>query len=430
LSFVTGRDAKAAREDVDAAAGNEKLARLKRMRTTATCLLAAMIVLLLACAFWQAEYPWLAWPRAFAEAGTVGAIADWYAVVALFRRPCGIPIPHTAIIPQNQHRIATSLGSFVEENFLTPEVIVGRLSGYNAAQALAGWLAVRENSSIIADTVADSLPRMLEGMDETDVEYLFDRVVIPRLRTLEVSRIASQLLNILTEGNRHQPLLDRGLIAVETWLSGNVELIQAKFSEASKYTPATLDAYIVTKFVDGVIALMHEVVANPEHELRRQFDAAVRDFSNELRTSAVYRRYGRLLFRDCIRHLQRGDYYRVLLEHVRAYVLADLGSERSAVRDMLAGTLVSLGRGIAGDASIQHKLNAWWLDIAERLVQRHRHQLSVLIIDVVTGWDAKEVSRKIETEIGRDLQYIRINGTFVGGMVGVLIHACLWAVVR
>ncbi|NPT46636.1 DUF445 family protein [Paraburkholderia sp. 1N] len=400
------------------------------MRTTATCLLAAMIVLLLVCVAWQAQHPWLAWPRAFAEAGTVGAIADWYAVVALFRYPCGIPIPHTAIIPKNQQRIAESLGSFVEENFLTPELIIGRLSGFNAAQALAGWLAVPENSAVVADVVAGSLPRLLEDIDERDVEHLFDRLVMPRLRTLEVSRLAGQVLTILTEGNRHQPLLDRGLSAVETWLSTNVSLIKAKFSEASKFTMASLDAYIVNKFVEGIVALIHEVAANPEHELRSRFDVAVDDLSHNLRTSAVYRRFGRLLLRDCIRHLEEGGYYRVMLDHVRATVLADLAGKDSVVRDMLTGTFVSIGKGVASESSIQHKLNAWWLDIAGLLVLRHRHQLSALITDVVKGWDAKEVSHKIEAEIGRDLQYIRINGTFVGGAVGVLIHACVLLVLR
>jgi len=429
LNFVTERDGNTGRAKVDSAA-DEKLVRLKRMRTTATCLLAAMIVLLLTCVVWQAEYPWLEWPRAFAEAGTVGAIADWYAVVALFRHPCGIPVPHTAIIPKNQERIAESLGSFVEENFLTPEVIVGRLSGFNAAQALAGWLAVRENSAVIADAVAASLPRLLDSLDESDVEHLFDRLVIPRLRTLDVSSIAGQVLDVLTEGKRHQPLLDRGLSAAEGWLNANVGLITAKFSEASKFTLAAVDAYIVSKFVEGVIALIHEIVANPEHELRRQFDAAMQDLSSNLQTSAVYRRYGRVLLRDCIRHLEEGGYYGVLLAHVRAHVRADLASGRSVVRDMIAATFVSIGKGIASEPAIQHRLNAWWLEIAGPLVVRHRHQLSALITDVVKGWNAKEVSQKLEAEIGRDLQFIRINGTFVGGTVGVLLHACVLLVAR
>ncbi|HXZ06705.1 MAG TPA: DUF445 domain-containing protein [Paraburkholderia sp.] len=422
-------DGRTGRTKVDSAA-DDKLVRLKRMRMTASCLLAAMIILLLTCVVLQAHYPWLEWPRAFAEAGTVGAIADWYAVVALFRHPCGIPIPHTAIIPKNQDRIAESLGSFVEENFLTPEVIVGRLSGFNAAQALAGWLAVRENSAVIADAVAPSLPRLLDSLDASDVEHLFDRLVIPRLRTLDASRIAGQVLDVLTEGKRHQPLLDRGLSAMEGWLRANVGMITAKFSEASKFTLAAVDAYIVNKFVEGIIALIHEIVANPEHELRRQFDAAVQDFSGNLQTSAVYRRYGRVLLRDCIRHLEEGGYYGVLLEHVRAHVLADLASGRSVVRDMIAATFVSIGKGIASEPAIQHRLNAWWLDIAGPLVVRHRHQLSALITDVVKGWNAKEVSQKLEAEIGRDLQFIRINGTFVGGTVGVLIHACVLLVLR
>jgi uncharacterized membrane-anchored protein YjiN (DUF445 family) len=400
------------------------------MRTTATCLLAGMIVLLIVCVAWQVQHPWLAWPRAFAEAGTVGAIADWYAVVALFRHPCGIPIPHTAIIPNNQQRIAESLGSFVEENFLTREVIMARLSGFNAAQALAQWLAARENSAVIADVVAGSLPRLFDDIDETDVEHVFDRLVIPQLRTLEVSRMAAEVLTLLTEGNRHQPLLDRGLSAAQRWLSNNVGLIKAKFSEASKFTLSTIDAYIVNKFVEGMVALMHEVASNPEHELRRRFDVAVEALSSELRTSAVYRRFGRLVLRDCIRHLQGSGYYRVVLDRVRAYVHADLGNKDSVVREMLTGTLVSVGKGVASEPANSHKLNAWWREIAGVLVLRHRHRLSALITDVVKGWDEKEVSAKLEAEIGRDLQYIRINGTLVGGTVGLLIHACVLLVVR
>ena len=189
----------------------QKTLRLKRMRRTATCLLAVLIALLLMSVVWQGEYPWLAWLRAFAEAGTVGAIADWYAVVALFRRPFGLPVPHTAIIPRNQQRIAESLGNFVEENFLTPELIIGKLSGHNAAQALAQWLAVPANSRAIADVVADSLPGLLNGIDEADVERFFERMVIPQLRTLDVSRAAGSVLKVLTDGGRHQPLLDHGL---------------------------------------------------------------------------------------------------------------------------------------------------------------------------------------------------------------------------
>ena len=417
----------------DEALAARKALRLKRMQRTATGLLAVVFAVLLACVFLQARYPWLAglpWLRAFAEAGTVGAIADWYAVVALFRRPFGLPVPHSAIIAQNQQRIAESLGKFVEANFLAPELIIGRLSGHNAARSLAVWLAEPAHSRAIGDVVADSLPRLLNGIDDTHVEQFFERVATPQLRSLDVSRAVGEILKVLTEGNHHQPLLDRGLAGLEQWLAANVDLIKAKFSEASRYTPAPLDAYIVRKFVDGIVALLHEVAASPEHELRHQFDEAVQDLIVQLRSSPVYRRFGRSLMRDCIRHFRNEAYAQRVLSHVRARVIADVEREDSIVRNALAGVLATLGKSVSEERAIQHKLNAWWLELARDLVVRYRHQLSALITDVVKSWNAQEVSGKIEAEIGRDLQYVRINGTLVGGMVGVLLHGLALVIVR
>ncbi len=400
------------------------------MRRTATCLLAFMIALLLACVAWQPEHSWLAWPRAFAEAGTVGAIADWYAVVALFRHPLGLRIPHTAIIAQNQQRIAESLGNFVEENFLTPELIIGRLSGYDAAQALGRWLTQPANSRGVADTVAHAATELLEGIDEADLQWLFDHLVIPQLRRLDVSRVAGDVLKVLTEGERHQPWLVHGLEVLEKWLTANVDMIKAKFSEASRYTPAPLDAYIVRKFIEGIISLLHEVAASPDHELRRQFDESLQALIVRLQTSRVHRRLGKSLMRDCIRYFRHADYYGVLLERLRMRVIADLGHEQSALRDALTSMLASLGKRISREPAIRHKLNAWWLALVRELVVRYGRQFSALITEVVKGWNANEVSQKIEAEIGRDLQFVRINGTFVGGMVGVLLHAATLAVIR
>lgn len=403
---------------------------LTRMRRTATSLLAGMLVLLLVCVLYQAQYPWLAWLRAFAEAGAVGAIADWYAVVALFRHPFGLPIPHTAIIPQNQPRIAESLGKFVEEHFLAPDLITSRLKSHNAAQALAEWLADSANSESVADAVVETLPGLLYAIDEEEVARFFDRTVIPQLRTLNVSRAAGHVLQILMQGDRHQPLIDRGLHAVEQWLVNNAGLLKAKFGEASRYTPARLDAYIVDKFVEGIVTLVHEVVDNPDHALRQQFNDALLDLVVQLQTSSVYRRFGRSLMRDCIRHFTDGNYYRVLLEYVRRHLIDDLDREEPVARSVVTALLVSFGKGIAGAPAIQHKLNAWWLEVAHSLIVRYRGQLPALITEVVKSWDADEVSRKIEAEIGRDLQYVRINGALVGGMAGVLLHAAATVIAR
>jgi uncharacterized membrane-anchored protein YjiN (DUF445 family) len=429
LSFLTRDDRGLHRVPIDVSQ-SQKERRLVQMRRAATCLLACMAVLLLVCVVYQAAYPWLAWPRAFAEAGTVGAIADWYAVVALFRRPFGLPIPHTAIIPRNQQRIAESLGNFVEEHFLAPDLITGRLRSHNAAKALAEWLADRANSETMAGVLVESLPGLLNAIDDDDVARFFDRMVIPRLRTFDVSGAAGRVLQILAERDRHQPLVDRGLRALEHWLADHSGLLKAKFSEASRYTPARFDAYIVDRFVEGIVALVHEVVDNPDHGLRRQFDSALRDLGARLQTSSEHRRFGKSLMRDCIRHFRNGDAYRVLLDHVRQRVAEDLEREQPAARGVATALLVSLGKGMAGAPAIQHKLNAWWLDVAHSLIVRYRGQLPALITEVVKSWNAQEVSRKIEAEIGRDLQFVRINGTLVGGMAGVLLHAAAFVVVR
>ena len=400
-----------------------KQSRLRRMQFLATALLLAMLSLLWLSTALLAAHPWLQWVRAFAEAAAVGAIADWYAVVALFRRPLGLPIPHTAIIPRNKDRIGESLGSFVEQNFLTPENVVRRLQPHNLAQALASWLVEPRNKRAVANAVGDLVPRMLRAGSDKDLQRLLDRTLRPMLLRLDVSRVAGHLLELLVRDDRHQALLDHMLQAMEGWLERNHGLIKAKFGEASRYTPATLDAYIVGKFVDGIVALLHEVAGDPDHELRARFDVATVKLVEDLKTSRAYRRRGRALLRDLIEHVRNEDYYRILWNDITALVEADLRGERSVLREQVAGALDLIGKEMLADPALQRKLNAWWLDMVRELVLRFRHEASALIAEVVKSWDADEVSRKLELEIGRDLQFIRINGTVVGGAVGLLLHA-------
>jgi uncharacterized membrane-anchored protein YjiN (DUF445 family) len=427
--FTTGDEA-SARHETSEAQKHPKQAALNRMRRTATCLLAVMLVVLLTSAAFQPVYSWLSWVRAFAEAGTVGAIADWYAVVALFRRPFGLRIPHTAIIPRNQRRIGESIGQFVEQHFLTPENVIGRLRAHNTANALALWLVDPANSRAIAGSVAASLPGLMRGLDDAELARFFERALIPQLRGLDASRVAGNILKILTDNNRHHPLLNRALEALEQWLVANAGLLKAKFSEASRYTPAQLDNYIVDKFVEGIVSLLHEVVEDPHHNLRSQFDAAMQVLVTRLQTSGAYRGLGLALMRDFIRHLRSKADYRALWDRIRTRMTADVDRADSLVHVAITGLLVSFGERLRDEPTRQRRLNAWWLLLANRVIRRYRHQIPALITEVVNSWNAEEVGRKIEAEIGRDLQYIRINGTFVGGAVGVLLHAAVLLVTR
>lgn len=402
---------------------SDSLDRLRRMRWLATSLLVAMLLLLAMSVVLESRHSWLQWMRAFAEAGAVGALADWYAVTALFRRPLGLPIPHTAIISANKDRIGESLGDFVEQNFLTPEHIVARLREHDAACSLARWLAAPDNSLAVAAAIGDFLPTLLSGFSDEEIRQFFDRALTPQLLRLNVSRIAGSILSVLTQDERHQVLLDRALQALEGWLVANQELIQAKFSEASRYTPSVVDRYIVRKFLQGIVALLHEVTANPQHELRARFDQAVQARIHELMSSEAYRRKGEALLRRLIEHVHSEGFYRSLWENIRSRVTADLRSDSPVITGHIAAALAAVGERLLEEPGVRQRLNAWWLETARALAQRFGHQISRLISSVVKSWDAGEVSRKVELEIGRDLQYIRINGTFIGGAVGVLLHA-------
>ena len=414
------------RRPLDEAQARSKADRLRRMQWLATSLLGLMLAILAMSAAYESRHPGLHWIRAFAEAGAIGALADWYAVTALFRYPLGLPIPHTAIVSRNKDRIGESLGDFVERNFLTPENITAKLRQHDAAQALARWLAARRNSLAVASAVADFVPVMLSGLKDEEIRQFFDRTLTPQLLSLNVSRIAGNVLAMLTEGERHQVLLDRALQALERWLVAKQGLIEAKFSEASRYTPRGLDSYVVNKFRQGIVTLLHEVVENPRHELRQQFDQAVRDLIHDLMNSEEYRQKGQALLRKLVEHLQAEKFYRLLWDDVRRRVQADLESEPSLIKEHIASALTVLGEALLEEAGVRQKLNEWWLDAIHKVVVRFRHQISGLITDVVKSWDAEEVSRAVELEIGRDLQYIRINGTLVGGTVGLLLHAGMY----
>jgi uncharacterized membrane-anchored protein YjiN (DUF445 family) len=263
-------------------------------------------------------------------------------------------------------------------------------------------------------------------LKDEEIRQFFDRTLTPQLLSLNVSRIAGNVLAMLTEGERHQVLLDRALQALERWLVAKQGLIEAKFSEASRYTPRGLDSYVVNKFRQGIVTLLHEVVENPRHELRQQFDQAVRDLIHDLMNSEEYRQKGQALLRKLVEHLQAEKFYRLLWDDVRRRVQADLESEPSLIKEHIASALTVSGEALLEEAGVRQKLNEWWLDAIHKVVVRFRHQISGLITDVVKSWDAEEVSRAVELEIGRDLQYIRINGTLVGGTVGLLLHAGMY----
>ena len=405
------------------ASGSEaKLENLRRMQGIALALLLTMVAMLAVTSVNMTAHPWLGWLKAFSEAAVVGAVADWFAVVALFRYPLGLPIPHTAIIPSNKDRIGESLGHFVEENFLTPENVIQRLARVNIAKASATWLAVPANSDRAAGGICAMVPRLLTMIQDEDVSRFLTRTLLGELEKLNLSRVAGEVLELVTSGEQYQALLDDALKGLERLITSNQALILNKFSEASKYTPEFIDQYIVDRFVAGIARLLQEVVADPVHPLRIQFVDSTRKLIEKLKTSPEMHDRSVAIKRQIIDHLRTKPYYATLWNEIKTRILADVASDRSRLRETASSLLNALGSGLAKDEVMQKKLNEGSLGALQTLMLAHRHQISLLIIDVVKSWDAQDVSEKIELEIGKDLQFIRLNGTLVGGCVGVLLH--------
>ena len=399
-----------------------KLANLRRMQAIALLLLVAMAALLALSSANLIAHPWAAWVKAFGEAAVVGAVADWFAVTALFRRPLGLPIAHTAIIPSNKDRIGESLGRFVEENFLTPDNVMQRLAGVNLARVAGTWLAEPANSDRAAGRLCALLPRVLAMMQDEEVARFLVRTVLAELEKVDFASLAGEVLEVVTSGEQYYVIVDDALRAIERLLTANQAVILEKFGETSKYTPRFVDQYIVDRFVAGVVSLMQEVSADPQHPLRAQWVESTRRFIHRLKTSPEMQERGVAIRHQLIAHLRTKPYYAALWQDIKNRILADVAAQPSRLLQASSSMLQTLGSGLEQDEVMQHKLNEWLLGALQALMLAHRHQISLLITDVVKSWNARDVSEKIELEIGKDLQFIRINGTVVGGCVGVLLH--------
>ena len=398
-------------------------AALARMKTLALALLLAMLVLLVLSAAGRLAYPWLDWVHAFAEAAVVGAIADWFAVTALFRRPLGLPIPHTAIIPNNKGKIGVSLGRFVEQNFLTPDNIVQKLRQANLARAAALWLGRPDNACEVADHACALLPSVVAGLDDHAIQDFLERTLTASFERLDKARLVADVIAALTAGRGHQLALNRALQGVETWMIDNRELLEARFSAVSKYTPGFFDRYVVGRFLAGVTALLHEIDDAPDHDIRLRIDEAIAEFVMRLRTSPDHRAQVDRLSLDLLAHLKQQGYYPRVWRKLRAWLLAGAAGDQPVLQASVRAALIAVSEALLRDDRLQAALNEWVLGVTEGLVVRHRHQVSQLITEVLARWDARSMGAKLELEIGSDLQFIRINGTLVGGAVGLVLNA-------
>jgi len=419
--------------------------KLRRMKAIATGLLAAVIALLILSKSQHDAGAW-AWVSAFAEAATVGALADWFAVVALFRHPLGLPIPHTAILPRNKARVADALASFVRDKFLGTEALLSRLSSVDPAKRLAEWIATASNATLLSDRIADTGVEILRFVDDAPVKAVLYRTLSGKLATLDLSGVIGRLLDVLTEDKRHQLLLDETLRRASAWLDKpDVQqlfadrIIQVAGTEYPKMIaalgfigvkPEELGYKVAGALVDGFNRWLHDIANDPQHERRLAFDETVQSFITRLKHDDAFRARIERAKQECLSHPATRDYVSSLWDSLRAKFEAELADPQSGLRKRFAEMLANFGERLAEKPALQASINAHFGSLVRGLAPGIRETIARHIAETVRQWDDASISREVESSVGSDLQFIRINGTVVGGLAGLLIHAVLLLAAR
>ena len=401
----------------------ERQRNLERMKRRATGLLVLMGVIFLVTRAYEPMYPWLGYIRATAEASMVGGIADWFAITALFRHPLNIPIPHTAIIPSRKDRIGRSLGNFVQNNFLSPEVLAAKLRAAQISRRAADWLSHPDNAQKASQQVASMLRSASAVIRDEDVHSLLDRSVVDPLRRMPIAPVLAKGLALLTVDNRHQQLLDRVIQGITRLVAENEALIRDRIREESPWwVPEIVDDRIHAKVLGGIERTLFEVGADPDHELRHQFDELLADWIVQLQDSPEVIARAEAIKEQVLDPETSGRLAASLWQELKETLGRQTPAAAEGPLDAVARGLSALGKAAIEDDVLLAKVDGWIIGAVLRVVDQHRHEVGHLIAQTVSAWDPGETSRRIELLVGRDLQFIRINGTLVGGLVGLLIY--------
>jgi uncharacterized membrane-anchored protein YjiN (DUF445 family) len=399
----------------------ERRAELRRMRAIATMLLVLMSAIYLATRLAPASWVWAPYLGAFAEAGMVGACADWFAVVALFRRPLGLPIPHTAVVPENKKRIGAALGRFITNNFLSPRIAMARLASVDAVGLAARWLEDERN----AQAVAAGAGRLAQyGLDLLPRVAFVEWVGVAARRGIEAvpaAPLAARGLSILWAQGAGQALLDQGLDFAETTLARNKATIVKHVSQrSSRFIPKWVDEMLAAKVISGLADTLKEM-REPDHPWRDEANALIEKLIDDLAHDPEMRARGEALKREILANPVFAEQARALWEELEASLRDDLPRHAEAIAAWAVASLGALGRWLEEDKARRARINRSLRLFVLRAVLPRRAEIGAYIAEVVDKWDAATLVSRLELQVGKDLQYIRINGTLVGGLVGLVI---------
>ena len=396
------------------------------MKGFATLLLVvAAVVYFIARANQDGGAPWIGFVRATAEAAMVGAFADWFAVTALFKHPLGLPIPHTAIIPKRKDDIGEGLGEFVQSNFLTGEVVAEKLQGVQMSKRLGLWLRERANAESTVSEVAVVVAAISDVLsDDDDVRLMVDSLVRDRLGRVPVAPILGRVIDAGMDGEHHHELYNTVLKASANFLDDNRTTFRRRLTNESPWwVPEPIDDRIFDKIYSAIMTFLREVDGNPQHYIKRDIDFRSREFAERLRSDERLIEQGEQLKQELLDHPEFQEWTKDLWSSLQRGFGDATRDADSDVRRRITDAIVTLADRLVEDPELQAKVDHWLESIVVYLAEAGRGEIGNLIANTVEGWDPNDTADRIELQVGRDLQFIRINGTLVGGLAGFVIHA-------
>ncbi|MBX4169246.1 DUF445 domain-containing protein [Rhodococcus pyridinivorans] len=402
-----------------------KRRELRRMKAVATGFLVAAAIIYLFCR-WQETRgagAWVGYVRAASEAGMVGALADWFAVTALFRHPLRIPIPHTAIIKRKKDQLGANLSSFVGNNFLAPEVVSAKVESAQIPLRVGTWLAEPENAQRVAKETSTVLRGVVGILREDDIQQIIDHTIVKRIAEPEWGPPIGRVLTELLAENRHLPLVDMLAERAHQWALGSQETIDRVISRDSpSWSPKFVDLLLGEKIHRELVEFTWKVRSNPDHEVRLAVNKFLADYARDLQSDPVTiakaeKVKAEIMGRDEITGLAAATW-----RTAKRMILDSVDDPNSTLRTKIAENVMAFGIRVREDAELRTKIDGWLLDAVRFVASNYADEITSVIRETVERWDAEEASRKIELAVGRDLQFIRINGTVVGSLAGLTIY--------
>jgi uncharacterized membrane-anchored protein YjiN (DUF445 family) len=404
-----------------------KLRGLRRMKAVALAfLLGAAVVYVVARLNENPQgtsAPWVGYLAAMAEAGMVGALADWFAVTALFRHPLGLPIPHTAIIPRKKDALGENLGDFVSDNFLAEEVVADKLRRVGMGGRLGGWLAQPRNAERVTAELATAVRGAVTVLRDEDVQPVLESALVKRLVEQPWGPPLGRLLGQLLTDGAHHKLVELVTERAYAWVRDNHGAVLRVVSQRLPgWSPRFVDELVADKLYGEVLAFAWAVHSDPDHTMRKAVDTFLMDFAQDLRTDPATIERAESVKQQVLAHPEFQTMVGSAWGTAKKMLLEAAEDPSSELRRRVRDGLVALGGRLTSDAELRSKVDTWLDGVASYVVSNYRSEITTLITDTVQRWDAEETSRKVELQIGRDLQFIRINGTVVGALAGLAIH--------